>query len=70
LADKEHIRLVFHGILNHADVYLNGEHLGYHYGGFSPFDFVLPSSKAGQYELVIRTDSTLDEATIPYQIVL
>jgi beta-galactosidase/beta-glucuronidase len=33
LADTEHIRLIFHGILNHADVYLNGEHLGYHYGG-------------------------------------
>ncbi|WP_407272287.1 glycoside hydrolase family 2 protein [Radiobacillus sp. PE A8.2] len=69
LPSSEHVRLIFHGILNHANVYLDGEHLGYHYGGFSPFNFTIPSLSAGNHELIVRTDSKLDEATIPYHYV-
>lgn len=69
LADSEHVQLIFHGVLNHADVYLDGRHLGYHYGGYSPFDFVLPHLTDGVHELIVRTDNRLDEQTIPYHIV-
>jgi beta-glucuronidase len=65
LGSRQHVRLIFHAVMGHADVYLDGEHLGCHYGGFTPFEFVVPSLAAGQHELVIRTDSTLDRLTIP-----
>ncbi|WP_246188149.1 glycoside hydrolase family 2 TIM barrel-domain containing protein [Paenibacillus tengchongensis] len=69
LGQTQHIRLIFHAILGHADVYLDGQHLGYHYGGYTPFEFVIPSLPAGEHELVIRADSTLDRLTIPTELV-
>ena len=65
LEETRHVRLLFHAVLGHADVYLDGQHLGYHYGGYTPFEFILASLTAGDHELVIRTDSTLDRLTIP-----
>lgn len=69
LDDSTHLRFLFHAVMGHADVYWNGEHLGYHYGGFTPFDFTLPHVPAGVHELVIRTDNTLTTNTLPYHIV-
>ncbi|WP_231505397.1 glycoside hydrolase family 2 protein [Paenibacillus massiliensis] len=69
IEDSSHLRLLFHAVLGHADVYLDGVHLGYHYGGFTPFDFTLPDVTAGVHELVVRTDNTLTRNTIPYHIV-
>ena len=60
-----HARLIFHGVLGHADVYLDGQRLGYHYGGFSPFEFVLPDLAQGRHELVVRTDNSHTRNTIP-----
>jgi beta-glucuronidase len=65
IEETQHVRLIFHAVLGHADVYLDGQHLGYHYGGYTPFDFVIPSLAAGEHEIVVRTDSTLDRLTIP-----
>lgn len=62
---EQHVRLIFHAVLGHCDVYLDGRHLGYHYGGFTPFEFIVPSLAAGEHDLVVRTDSTLDRLTIP-----
>jgi Beta-galactosidase/beta-glucuronidase len=65
IEDTKHARLIFHAVLGHADVYLDGQHLGYHYGGYTPFEFIIPSLSKGDHELVVRTDSTLDRLTIP-----
>ncbi|WP_159881773.1 glycoside hydrolase family 2 protein [Paenibacillus puerhi] len=62
---RQHVRLIFHAVLGHADIYLNGKHLGYHYGGYTPFEFIVPSLPEGEHLLVVRTDSTLDRLTIP-----
>jgi len=59
------VKLIFHAVLGHADVFLDGKHLGYHYGGYTPFHFIVPELKAGDHELIVRTDSTLDRLTIP-----
>ncbi|GLX70535.1 glycoside hydrolase family 2 protein [Paenibacillus glycanilyticus] len=67
--DSQHVRLIFHAVLGHADVYLDGQHLGYHYGGYTPFEFIVPSLPAGEHELIVRTDSTLDKLTIPTELV-
>lgn len=65
IENTHNIRLIFHAVLGHSDVYLDGQHLGYHYGGYTPFEFIVPSMAAGEHELVIRTNSTLDRVTIP-----
>lgn len=62
---REHLRIVFHAVLGHADVYWDGRHLGHHFGGYTPFEFVLPDQDEGVHELIVRTDSTLDRTTIP-----
>ncbi|MCK9861097.1 glycoside hydrolase family 2 TIM barrel-domain containing protein [Paenibacillus sp. ATY16] len=67
--DTQHVRLILHAVLGHADVYLDGQHLGYHYGGYTPFEFILPSLPAGEHELIVRADSTLDRLTIPTDVV-
>lgn len=69
LDESSHLRLLFHAVMGHADVYWDGRHLGYHYGGFTPFDFTIPNATAGVHQLVVRTDSTLGYNTLPYHIV-
>ncbi|WP_462412886.1 glycoside hydrolase family 2 protein [Neobacillus sp. Marseille-QA0830] len=65
IEETQNARLIFHAILGHADVFLDGKHLGYHYGGYTPFEFIISSLSTGEHELVVRTDSTLDPLTIP-----
>ncbi|MDQ1909822.1 glycoside hydrolase family 2 TIM barrel-domain containing protein [Paenibacillus sp. GD4] len=65
LAEAGPLKLIFHAVLGHADVYLDGEHLGYHYGGYTPFHFIVENAAAGKHELIVRTDSTLTKQTIP-----
>ncbi|MGG1552279.1 glycoside hydrolase family 2 protein [Paenibacillus ferrarius] len=68
LAETGNIRLVFEGVLHHADVYIDGTHAGYHFGGFTGFDFVVPQLAAGTHELVVRVDSTVDWQTLPTDV--
>ncbi|UJF34413.1 glycoside hydrolase family 2 protein [Paenibacillus hexagrammi] len=63
--NKEHLRLIFHAVLGFADVYWDGILLGRHFGGYTPFEFKLLDQNAGLHELILRTDSTLDQTTIP-----
>lgn len=56
---------MFHNVSGQADVYLDGLHVGGHYGGFTQFEVVVPGLEAGEHSLVIRTDNTHDEQTIP-----
>lgn len=55
-------RLVFSGVDYTADVWLNGQYLGFHEGYFQPFSFDV--SKAlmftGQNELLVRVNSPLE----------
>ncbi|MFC0215294.1 glycoside hydrolase family 2 TIM barrel-domain containing protein [Paenibacillus chartarius] len=62
---QQNVKLIFHAVLGHADVYLDGQHLGYHYGGYTPFEFVIPALPEGEHQLIVRTDSKLDRLTIP-----
>lgn len=49
-----------------ADVYLNGEILGRHNGGYTPFNFeVTGKLTAGENSVVVRVDAHLDSSTIP-----
>ncbi|MBR2043329.1 MAG: hypothetical protein IJ946_03215 [Clostridia bacterium] len=58
-------RLVFEGVMTECKVWLDGEYLGYHYGGFCQFEFIVPDLKAGLHKLVLRVDNSFDECSIP-----
>ena len=56
----------FASVTHQANVWLDGEPLGEHYGGFLPFSFLLVQPEPGQHELVVRVDNTHDMvSTIP-----
>lgn len=56
----------FAAVTHQANVWLDGEPLGEHYGGFLPFCFSIPAPESGEHELVVRVDNTHDMAnTIP-----
>ncbi|MCE5257715.1 MAG: hypothetical protein LLG44_01465 [Chloroflexi bacterium] len=49
-----------------ANVWMDGELLGEHYGSFLPFSFLVPQPETGSHELVVRVDNTHDLiGTIP-----
>jgi Beta-galactosidase/beta-glucuronidase len=60
-----HAKLIFHAISGYADIYVDGVHVGEHYGGFTAFEVILPELAAGEHTLVVRTDNTHNEQTIP-----
>lgn len=63
---KDNLKLTFHAVTGAAEVYLDGEKLGAHYGGFTPFDFHLQNIRPGRHALVVRVDNTHNSAdTIP-----
>jgi len=55
--------LHFAAVTQQANIWLDGEPVGEHYGGFLPFSFVIPEPAPGEHELVVRVDSTHDMTT-------
>ena len=65
-SEAQNLRLVFHGVNTEADVYLDGRHLGYHYGGFLGFGFTVTGVAPGEHVLTVRVNNTHNETdTIP-----
>lgn len=54
----------FHAVTEYAKVYLDGEFLGDHYGGFTAFEFEKVIN-GGMHTLVVMVDSRSNEDTIP-----
>lgn len=59
------LRFCFGAVMTEADVWLDGKYLGYHYGGFSQFDFIVPDVAEGEHRLTVRVDNRIDEQSIP-----
>lgn len=59
------IRLCFGAVLTEAEVWLDGEPLGNHYGGFCQFDFVIPHVEPGVHRISVRVDNRFDAHSIP-----
>lgn len=59
------LRFVFEAILTQADVWLDGEKLGEHYGGFCQFELIANEVAAGMHTLTVRADNTFDGQSIP-----
>ena len=58
------ISIKFHAVTEYAKVYLDGEFLGEHYGGFTPFRFEKELFK-GMHTIVVMVDARSTEDTIP-----
>lgn len=58
------VLLHFGSVSEYAKVYLDGEYLGDHYGGFTAFEFLVNVS-AGAHTLVVMVDANSTEDTIP-----
>ncbi|MBE6694698.1 MAG: beta-glucuronidase, partial [Ruminococcaceae bacterium] len=59
------LRLSFDGVMTKADVWLDGDYIGSHYGGFSHFDFIVTSVASGSHRLTVRADNRFDKQSIP-----
>lgn len=58
--------LHFAAVASHATVFLNGEKLGEHTGGFTPFQFeVTENLKSGKNVVVVRVDNRRSKSMIP-----
>ncbi len=67
--EANNIYLKFEGVANECDVYVDKKFVGHHYGGFVEFGFELFGLGAGEHELVLRVNNTLDlTTTIPHSI--
>ncbi len=59
------LRFCFGSIMTESDVWLDGIHIGSHYGGFTQFEIITPDVKAGEHRLTVRVDNRFDEHSIP-----
>ena len=65
-ADDERVYLYFGAANYRADVYLNGEKVGYHEGGFHPFNFdVTDRLRAGDNVVTVRVDNRREADRVP-----
>ncbi|MEE0946480.1 MAG: glycoside hydrolase family 2 TIM barrel-domain containing protein [Acutalibacteraceae bacterium] len=62
-------RLVFEGVMTECKVWLDGIYIGYHYGGFCEFNFLINDLEAGIHKLILKVDNRFDEASIPQTVV-
>ena len=58
------IRLSFGAVMTEATVWLDGERLGEHYGGFTAFDFIAMADE-GYHTLTVRVDNRFNADSIP-----
>lgn len=64
---SDSVHIVFDAVSNECDVYIDGRHIGYHYGPFVEFGFDAIGIGAGKHELVVRVNNTTNTTdTIPH----
>ena len=59
-----HLILRFDAAMHEADVWINGQHISQHLGGYLPFDVNLPSTVNGRYQILVRLQNT-DNSLVP-----
>ncbi len=55
------VRLVFKGVSHTANVYVDGEHVAYHYNAYTEFDVVLKDMEYGIHNIEVKVDNTFHE---------
>ncbi|MFW5980662.1 MAG: glycoside hydrolase family 2 TIM barrel-domain containing protein [Halanaerobiaceae bacterium] len=65
-SESSSLNLKFNGFTGQIEVYLDGEHLGGKYGGFTGFECLATDIEPGKHQLVVSVDNTHnDKNTIP-----
>lgn len=59
--ESENIYVKFSSVNNEADVYLDGKHLGNHYGAFLEFGYEVTGLSKGKHELVVRVNNSSND---------
>ena len=57
---EDSIYIKFEAVANECDVYIDGRHIGYHYGPFVEFGFLAENIGSGSHELVVRVNNNLN----------
>ena len=57
--------LSFGAVMTEADVWLDSNYLGNHYGGFCEFDFKIDGVSEGYHRVTVRVDNHFDQNSIP-----
>lgn len=60
------LRFCFGAVMTEAKVWLDGEYLGEHYGGFCEFDLIAENVATGEHTLILRVDNSSDLDSIPH----
>jgi beta-glucuronidase len=62
----EKLHLWFGGVNFSSEIFINGQAVGKHVGGYVPFSFdVTDSLRVGENELIVRVNSSLDTESVP-----
>jgi len=64
LPEATSVVLTFQGVGHNATVYLDGEEILSHAGGYTPFSTYVRDLDAGEHDLVVRADNSRDETTL------
>lgn len=67
LPETTAVTLRFQGVGHHATVYLDGEEILSHAGGYTPFSTYVRELEAGTHDLVVRADNTPDDASLLHE---
>ena len=60
-------KLCFDAVLTEADVWFDNDYLGYHYGGFSEFGFIINNIEEGYHTVTVRVRNIFDKQSIPQE---
>jgi beta-glucuronidase len=59
------LRLRFAGVFYQSKIWVDGELIGQHEGGYTPFSLVLPRIAQGEHQIVVLVDNRLDDESLP-----
>ena len=65
LPQSGNARIEFSGVFYRATVWLDGQCLGRHEGGYLPFSLLVRDTNKGGHTLVVRADNRLDDISLP-----
>lgn len=59
------LRLEFGSVMTKADIWLDGNYIGNHYGAFTQFEFIVNNVSEGEHTLIVKADSTITADSFP-----